>query len=33
MPVIVAHYGHVNYTSAEVTSTKAGAVTVVGGVF
>jgi len=27
--VIVAHYGHVNHTSAEATSTKAGAITVV----
>jgi len=31
--VIVAHYGHVNHTSAEATSTKAGAITVVRGVF
>jgi len=30
--VIVAHYGHADHTSAEATSTKAGAITVVGGV-
>jgi len=26
-------YGHVNHTGAEATSTKAGAITVVGGVY
>jgi len=31
--VLVAYYGHADHTSAEATSTKAGAITVVGGVF